>query len=99
VIDEVRSAERGTGDDYASRCFIRFPFFAEEEMALIHAHPYLSRGDRGGGSGNPRAAGLDDLTKSLNRYLFPARAENNGTPPRLPLAALDASNGSPRRQW
>jgi hypothetical protein len=45
VIDEVRNAEReGVGELFRRAIFIKFPFFTDEEMAMIYAHPYPRRG-------------------------------------------------------
>jgi len=74
VIDEVRSAEReGIGDQFRTAIFIKYPFFTDEEMAAIYAHPYPRRGATADAALSILARRLVMSPASLNRYLFPRR--------------------------
>jgi hypothetical protein len=74
VIDEVRSAEReGVGEQFRTATFIKFPFFTDEEMAAIYAHPYPRRGATKDAALAILARRLVMSPASLSRYLFPRR--------------------------
>jgi len=74
VIDEVRTAEReGVGEQFRTAIFIKFPFFTDEEMAAIYAHPYPRRGATADAALAILARRLVMSPASLSRYLFPRR--------------------------
>ena len=74
VIDEVRNAEReGVGELFRRAIFIKFPFFTDEEMAMIYAHPYPRRGATADAALAILAQRLVMSPASLSRYLFPRR--------------------------
>jgi hypothetical protein len=74
VIDEVRRAEsEATGELFRTAIFIKFPFFTDEEMAIIYAHPYPRRGATADAALAILAKRLVMSPASLNRYLFPRR--------------------------
>jgi len=74
VIDEVRCAEReGAGEQFRTAIFIKYPFFIDEEMAMIYAHLYPRRGATADAALAILARRLVMSPASLSRYLFPRR--------------------------